>query len=959
MKERNATEITGYSVSYIRESCCAMRFPLSFDQPFALILLPVAWAGFWFVASRSRAPLDRQQRRQSLIVRLILASLIVLAMAHPHWLVQTDRLTVLFLMDQSDSIRPDQRGASNRYVANALKQKASADRAGVIVFGRTPNLETSPSDEIDFTGSHASVDSSATDIQAALTDAAGAFPSDAGKKIVLISDGRENSGDASAEIARLRSEGVAVDVAPVDLSRSAPPEASLDAMKLPEQVQKAAPFTIRLIASTNVAQNAVIALKQDGRLLSTRQIALKPGKNVAAFTVREDAEGAHRYEAVLNAPYDSIPQNNVAVGVVEVRGRPRVLYVADPGSSGAQALKGALKGQGIDVDVIAPPAAPTNVVGWQAYDSVLLSDVPASEFSPVQLQTLHDSVRDFGSGLGMIGGPNSFGAGLYGGTPIETALPVLMRPKNENQVPPVAVVIVLDASGSMSAREDGVEKVQLAAQAAVNLMRSLQPQDQVAVIAVTETPTTVAPLQPASDALKAQSEISSLEAGGGGIYCRTGLAAAYAMLESTRFAVRHVIMCADTTDSEEQGGCVALAAQEYQTNHITTSMLGIGAWGDPHVKFQKAVAAAGHGEMQAIAHAADLPAMFERDVQSMKGAMYIEKPTQVVATPGDPVTAGVAFDTAPPLLGYNVSTAKPDAVVPLRASRSGDVVLAYRQYGLGRTFAFTGDDRAHWAARWLSWPDYSRFWAQAVRWSLKNEAANGLQAAVDNEDGRGHLVVDDLSPSGNYVDGDHLTAAIAAPEGRTTAVNLAQTAPGRYEATFDATDTGLYLASVRDIDRPGVRAAVGLATSYSPEYRNIPPNIPLLTLLSQQTGGVFQQPASRVFRNSKLWAVGEQNLAPGCLLLAAFVLILDIAWRRLGWRLNIARSAPQTASQTDSSGENVVLKQSNFGMIAIPRLPQSAERKAPPPGDYLSRPASSRIGEDDDPFPFVKSKGGE
>lgn len=911
-----------------------MRFPITFDNPAALLLLPIAGIVLWRFARNSHAPLDKQQVGQLLVVRLLLVGFLIIALAEPHLLIQTRRLTVLFVMDGSDSIRRDQLGASNRYVTRAIKRKGSQDCAGVIFFGRTPNLENSPKKDIEFTGSHVAVDGSATDLQAAIKVAEAAFPNDAGKRIVLISDGRQNVGDASNELGVLRSQGIQVDVAPVDLDSVEPPETSIDDMKLPEHAQKDAPFPIRLIVTSNVAQKASLILSRDGVEIARQTVSLRPGKNAAVFVGREAYEGTHRYRATLTAPLDTIAQNNQVFGVVSVRGAPRVLYIANSTSQGLDTLKAALGVQGIQMEMATPAVAPKTVTAWQSYDSVLLSDVSATDFAPAQLTTLRDSVKDFGEGLGMIGGTQSFGAGLYGDTPLEESLPVKMEAPGQD-VPPAAVVIVLDASGSMASLEDGVEKVQLAAQAGVNLMRSLKPTDEVAVVAVTETPREVVPLQPAANAVSAERKIAGLAAGGGGIYCHTGLVAAYAMLEATKFPIRHVIMCADTTDSEEQAGCVELAQQEYQINHITTSMLGIGNWSDPHVPFQKSVALAGHGQMQAIGRASELPAMFERDVQSIKAATFIEKPVRAVCNSGDALIAGLPVQTAPALLGYNLVTPKPSAVVPMRVEGSGDTLLAYWRYGMGRTFAFTSDDRAHWAARWLNWQGYPRFWAQVVRWSLKSEEQSELQTIAESSGGQGHVVVDAMSPGGDYIDGAHLVAAVADPDGQMHSITLTQTGPGRYEAVFDATKIGAYLLNVRDVDRSGIGQTVGLETPYSPEYRNIQPNRALLVALAHETGGHYLAPADSVFHNAKVWNVGVEDLTAGCLLLTALLLLVDIAWRRLAWKLDRTR----------------------FGNIKVPDFSQSREQ-APQQDvhEYLNRSASTRISDEDDPYPNVVSK---
>ncbi|MDR3707886.1 MAG: VWA domain-containing protein [Capsulimonadaceae bacterium] len=933
-----------------------MTVPLSFDNPIALLLLPVVAGALWALSRRSAAPLDRQQIAQSLVVRLFLAFLIVCAIAQPHWRVRTNRLTVMFLIDHSASIRPDQRGAQNRYVTRAIAAKGRDDRAGVVVFGRYANVETRPDADVDYSGVHAEVNGDATDISAALKTAAAAFPSDTGKKIVLLTDGRENSGSALDQIADLRRHGILVDIAPVALDESKSPEVSIESIKLPSHAQKDAPFLARVIVRSNVAQRATVDLSRDGAGYASRKVDLPVGLTQVAFTVRESSEGVHRYDAVLTARLDTIQQNNQAMGCVSVRGVPRVLYVASARGQGPESARSALAAQGIEMVVRSPSSAPTGVADWQAFDSVVLDDVASTEFSPGQLESLRVSVHDFGVGLGMVGGPESFGAGMYAGTPVEAALPVNMRVPRRKNNPEAAVVIVLDASGSMSVEEHGVEKVQLAAQAAVNLMRGLDPDDRVCVIAVTETPKTVVPLQRASEAVSAQQDIEGLRAGGGGINCHTGLVAAYQVLEQTRVPIRHVIMCADTTDSDEQEGCADLARSEYETNHITTSMLGIGLPSDPHVPFQKTVAAAGHGRMEAVSELSKLPATFDRDVGYLKGSLFIEKPFRPIAAGSDPVLAGVSLTDAPPLLGYNLSMPKNGADVPVRTAGDGDVVLAHWRYGAGRTFAFTSDDRPHWASKWLAWSGYGRFWAQLVRWSLKNEMAGGLQTSIEAEGGRGRIAVDALTDKGDYLDGAHLTATVASPNGATRDVKLEQSAAGRYDATFDAADTGLYTVHVRDNDRTATGETVALAVPYSPEYQNVPPNADLLRQISRATGGRFGPDPKTVFHNTRLWDVGDDPLMPSCLLLAALVLLLDIAWRRLAWKLTMPSF---TASPPDGrlSDGSPVRRMTLFGAIQIPKARQTTERTdVGADEEYLTRSASTRIGTDDDPFPFVVTK---
>ena len=60
-------------------------------------------------------------------------------------------------------------------------------------------------------------------------------------------------------------------------------------------------------------------------------------------------------------------------------------------------------------------------------------------------------VRDLGRGLVMVGGPRSYGAGGYTDTPLEETLPVDMGVRDREKQPDVALVVVIDKSGSMDA----------------------------------------------------------------------------------------------------------------------------------------------------------------------------------------------------------------------------------------------------------------------------------------------------------------------------------------------------------------------------------------------------------------------------------------------------------------------------------------------------------------------------
>lgn len=72
----------------------------------------------------------------------------------------------------------------------------------------------------------------------------------------------------------------------------------------------------------------------------------------------------------------------------------------------------------------------------------------------------------------------------------------------------------------------------------------------------------------------------------------------------------------------------------------------------------------------------------------------------------------------PPVLGYNKTIAKPEAVVA--ATVNGDPFIALGEYGRGRSAAVTTDCAPHWAPpEFCEWEHYNRMWQGIMNWLTK------------------------------------------------------------------------------------------------------------------------------------------------------------------------------------------------------------------------------------------------
>ena len=106
---------------------------------------------------------------------------------------------MIYLLDQSLSIPADERQAMMDYInADIREHRQGKDRAGVVVFGRDAAVEIPPFDDnVQLEQTIESVvDPEYTNLAAAMKLAQALFPEDAAKRIVLMSDGNQNLGNA-------------------------------------------------------------------------------------------------------------------------------------------------------------------------------------------------------------------------------------------------------------------------------------------------------------------------------------------------------------------------------------------------------------------------------------------------------------------------------------------------------------------------------------------------------------------------------------------------------------------------------------------------------------------------------------------------------------------------------------------------------------------------------------------
>ena len=151
----------------------------------------------------------------------------VLALSETHAKQPDRNLTVKFLWDRSLSIPAEWKEDVDlreqrifHFINDAVEKRGTGhdeDRVGVIVFGRRPRLELPPAavKRLGFKKVLSQLDNTYTDIGGAIKLALATFPEGTAKRIVIISDGNENLGQAEEQARIARQNGAKIDVVPI------------------------------------------------------------------------------------------------------------------------------------------------------------------------------------------------------------------------------------------------------------------------------------------------------------------------------------------------------------------------------------------------------------------------------------------------------------------------------------------------------------------------------------------------------------------------------------------------------------------------------------------------------------------------------------------------------------------------------------------------------------------------
>ena len=920
---------------------------LPFDRPWYLLLalfLPVLWIVSW----RNLSGLGPVRRWFALGIRTIIFLLLIGALAEAYLPRTSDRLTVVYLLDQSESIPPLARKVMLDYCRTAVEKhqdRRAGDRVAVIVFGRHPAVEVAPTEGPLVLPERIEtlIDAEFSDLEAAMNMAKALFPEDSAKRIVLVSDGSENLGDSRRAARGMAAAGIGIDVVAVPVvSRS---DVSVDKISLPTDVRRGQPFEPRVVLTNNTKPRPGQSGEVTGTLrivrrtaeteevIKEKKITLPPGKTVESTDVPEKLNNPdfYNYEArfVSDDPTgDTIEKNNRATAYTQVQGQGKVLVIEDAQSKGQfDHLVDILRQENLVVTRQSTDQLFTSLAMLQPYDTVVLANVPragggeeaagVTSFSDEQISMLARNTQQLGAGLVMLGGPNSFGAGGWTNTEVEKALPVDMQIKNSKITPIGALVLVIDRSGSMCG-----EPLEICKQAAIASIKMLGPQDYVGVIVFDDQPQWVVKLGQNSNPADSIRRVAKVECGGG-TDMLPAMREAYSKLQNIQTSVKHVIVLTD--GNTPQGDHIEMARQARNAKPpntvITTSSVAAGGAADRALL--SSIAREGGGKFYAVSNLKTIPRIFMKEARRLATPLIYENQANPFAVRIDgslhELTQGIS--PPPPITGFVQTTVKenPLVEVSMQSTKPADpkhrTILASWTYGLGRTVALTtdaGESDQRWAASWKQWPDYRKFFSRMIRWSMRPIDETGrFMFASDVEDGRIKVVVSAWDVEDRFLNDLPMSGTVVGPDLKERTMTFQQTAPGRYVGEIPALDSGDYMVSIHT-GKGRTTLRTGVSVPYSAEFRDKETNFTLLGDLArfEAAGGGAGQlvdnlavaaaaevPQVNSFRHDLPKAKSAQQIWPLLAFLCGCLFLCDVGVRRV--QISMAWMTPMLATVRD------------------------------------------------------------
>jgi len=891
-------------------------FSINFANPWLLLLLIPAGLltliPYFRLNKRYRGT---RNRIVSMVLHLIVMVLAISVLAGMtiEYDIANDESEVILLVDASSS--GEKSSQEKEEFIKSVIESADADfKLGIVTFGYDQVYAAELTNDIDSiysTYSKAQLPNiTATDVESALNYAASLFTEPEAGRIVLISDAVETDGDSLSAIKAIAAKGIKVDTAFFPDKRSSDDEVQIVDIRTPkDKIKVGDKFEIVLTLESSFSCEALLTPYDNDVAGEPIRLLLSEGTAEIKIPFSFALPGMHKLSFELAANGDTIEQNNEYNSYIYLDIFDKILIIESITNESEQLCS--MLNEELNVTVVNSNDVdniPKTVDELRMFDQVILCNISHDDMPEGLEDNLYSYVYDFGGGLFTVcgneddGNPNDeeWTANAYVrkdmyGTKYQQMLPVEVI----NYTPPVAVMIIIDSSGSMHdpANVDGYEtsKLYYAKQGAQACLDALTERDYVGIMSLSDTYTEHLELTPRPQRDKIIAAIEKVGGGGGTVFSTSIERAGKTLSALTTVEKRHIIIVTDGEPSSDDEERYKYWLAENAKIGITTSIVGIGTTPSAQNKMKDALVEYA-GMTEENFHAIDndkiqtVPTVMHDDLMApeIKEINYTKfKP---IISSHTAVTQGIKDEDIPGLDGFYGLKLKEGATEILAGPYTP--IYAQWQFGKGTVGTFACDLNGTWSSEFIG-TDV----ATAIINNIVTELfpAESIRPKDIDLTVKGDNYSTDLSIFTELLEGERIEVEVRSPIAPGDIEPRVQILTAGYEdiysrMSFSVLCPGVHEITARKIGSDGLQISsttIYKSLPYSKEYRvldDIDMAKALMEALSAESGGDIIEEPVEVFENATeyLHRVIDPKIAFIITALALF--LLDIAVRKFKWK---------------------------------------------------------------------------
>ena len=259
-----------------------------------LLMIPVVLIG-----RRSLKALGRVRRVVAIVLRVLVLTILSVMLARPTLGERSQVLTVIAVVDRSQSVPEGLQKAAISFLSKAVETKRPGDQLAVVDVAEFAAISKLPSYDKSLVWRNTSLTGRQSRLSAGLQMAVAIAPPDSATRILLVSDGNETEGSLTEAARIAAANNIPVDVLPLHYSHDR--EVIFKRLAAPSQARSGQSVALRFVLGSTAESRGKLHLSLNGKAVDldpdsadvTAAVQLKRGTNVKTISLPLGTRG-HR-----------------------------------------------------------------------------------------------------------------------------------------------------------------------------------------------------------------------------------------------------------------------------------------------------------------------------------------------------------------------------------------------------------------------------------------------------------------------------------------------------------------------------------------------------------------------------------------------------------------------------------------------------------------------------------------